>query len=135
MDHKLHESHLIKLFTNAQGVILWKMIKHIKKNDYVILDNTGAKYIKKSFRDWISDIEIPFSNGTTRCISTTCFAEHLRKLLRNNTIVRFESRKCKVAAYGIKEKELIGKLSNAFPYLGLQNKASFAECEIEEEVA
>lgn len=132
MNHKLSSEHLMRLFTNAQGVILWKMIKRIKKNEYVVLDDSGAKYIKQSLKDWVSDIKIPFANGASHFISPSCFAEHVRKLLRNGTIVRFEGKTCKMASYGIKEKELLDKLAYAFPYLDLHGKESFAECEIDE---
>ncbi|MDR3224624.1 MAG: hypothetical protein LBT03_03610 [Holosporales bacterium] len=56
MNQKLNQEHLKMLFTNGLGVILWRIVKHIKKNEYVILNDTGTKYVKKSFRDWTSDI-------------------------------------------------------------------------------
>jgi hypothetical protein len=132
MNQKLNQEHLKMLFTNGQGVILWRIVKHIKKNEYVILDDTGTKYVKKSFRDWTSDIEIPFANGSSRQISTSCLAEHLRKMVRNKIIFRFDTKKCKIASYGIRENELIDKLACAFPYLNFNGKKTFAECEIDE---
>lgn len=132
MNQKLNPKHLTKLFTNAQGVILWKMIKLIKKNEYLILDDSGTKYIKQSYKDWIGDIKIPFANGATHCISVSCFANHLRKLVENNLVFRFNDRACKMALYGIKEKDLIKKLDYAFPYLGLKDKETFANCEIDD---
>jgi hypothetical protein len=132
MNEKLYlkEKHLHTIFTIAQAAILWRIIRYIKNNDYCVLDKNGGKYIRKTLKEWIGDIEF-YKNQKLRKFTENGLLSTLKTLCKLGFLEK-QSSESKKTAYEVKEQKLLETLSHAFPFLDLDGKTSFSECEIDD---
>jgi hypothetical protein len=111
---KITLKDLQSVMSGAKALIINRILYYSITKKFIVCNDSGDLYIRKSLREWSSDLERWYENGNKRCVSKSCVSKVFGDLLKDGVLIKLDANDSRVAAYKVSVEELKNRLKHLF---------------------
>lgn len=105
---------LQSVISGTKALIINKILYYSINRKFIVCNNEGNVYVRKSLREWSYELERWYENGKKKRVSKSCIGKALNELVNSKLLIKLDSNDSRIAAYKLCQEELQKRLKHLF---------------------